>query len=186
MGGNNMLYLKILRKFRDSQADAVERILVASKTGDKDTAQREAHTLKGLAGNIGAETLYQVAARVERLLQNGESGDSIETPVSELQTQLSTVMLALNQLGDRNATSVSNESQDITRVPALLTQLRELLEDDDADADQLLELLTPLLAGTPQVKLLHKLAEQVDAYDFESALDIMVHLEFEFSKHNEN
>ena len=182
VGGNAELYLKILRKFRDSQADAVERIRAAVKAGDKDTAQREAHTLKGLAGNIGAQALYQSAERAERLLVNKEPGDSIETPLSELKTQLSMVKATLNRLGERNATSASGDPLDITRIPVLLAQLRDLLEDDDAEAGQLLELLTPLLARTSQVRLLSELAEQVDDYDFEVALDTLAYLEAEFCK----
>ena len=65
MGGNSALYLKILRKFRDGQIDAVERIRTAVEADDTESAQREAHTLKGLAGNIGARKLYQVAQRAE-------------------------------------------------------------------------------------------------------------------------
>jgi two-component system sensor histidine kinase/response regulator len=160
----------------------VERIRAAAEAGDKNTAQREAHTLKGLAGNIGTEALYQAAERVERLLVNGEPGDSIEIQITELQTQLMSVMAALSQLGEHNATPVSGETQDITRVPVLLDQLRGLLEDDDAEAGRPLESLTPLLAGTPHVGLLNELAEQVDDYDFEAALETIARLEAECSK----
>ena len=46
--------------------------------------------------------------------------DGIETPVSELQTQLMTVMTTLSQLGVRKATPVSGETQNLTRVLVLL------------------------------------------------------------------
>jgi len=65
VGGNTKLYLKILNKFRISQADAIERIQTAFDAGDNETSKREAHTLKGLAGNIGAEALQQAAQAVE-------------------------------------------------------------------------------------------------------------------------
>ena len=177
MGGNSALYLKILRKFRDGQGDAVERIRSAVEAGDTESAQREAHTLKGLAGNIGAQALYQVAQRVEQLFRNGEADDSIETPLAELQAKLVRVMTALNQLGEHNAAAASADTLDSSRVPALLAQLRELLEDDDTDAEQPVEALTPLLAGTPHSSLLAELAGHLDNYDFEAALDVLARLE---------
>ena len=177
MGGNSALYLKILRKFRGSQADAVERIRAAVEAGDTQSAQREAHTLKGLAGNIGAQHLYQVAQQVEESFRKGESSDSIAPRLAELQTELTTVMAALNRLGEGNAAPASGDGIEISRVPELLAQLRELLEDDDTDAEQAVEALTPLLAGSPQACLLAELAAHLDDYDFDAALDVLTRLE---------
>ena len=183
MGGNSVLYLRILRKFRDSQVDAAERIRSANEAGEFDSAQREAHTLKGLAGNIGAQALYQIAERVEQRFRDGVPGDSIEALIAELQTELGSVMDTLSQLGEHAITPVSdNTLDDINRVPVLLSQLRDLLEDDDADAEQPMEALALLLAGTPQASLLSELATQVEAYDFEAALGTMARLEAELSE----
>jgi signal transduction histidine kinase/CheY-like chemotaxis protein len=177
MGGNSALYLKILRKFHGGQADAVERIRTAVEAGDAQSAQREAHTLKGLAGNIGAQALNEVAQRVEQLFRNGEAGDSIETSLAKLQTELARVMTALNQLGEHNAAPASGDTLDSSQVPVLLAQLRELLEDDDTDAEQPVEALTSLLAGTPQASLLAELSGHLDDYDFDAALDALARLQ---------
>ena len=54
VGGNRKLYLKLLRQFIEQQGPAVEQITEALARGDIALAERLAHTLKGVAGNIGA------------------------------------------------------------------------------------------------------------------------------------
>ena len=180
MGGNRQLYLKILRKFRDSQADAVERLRLAADAGEWVVVRREAHTLKGLAGNIGAQALYQSAEWVERLCDLKEPDGSFDTALAALQIKLNAVMAALDSLGGDRAQPVSagaSDARDISRVPMLLARLRERLEDDDAEAEQLLEALTPLLAGTSRAGLLDDLATRIEDYDFDAALELMARLE---------
>jgi len=66
------LYEKILRDFRERLIDAPEVIRAALAIGDFASAERLAHSAKGLSGTIGALNL-QVAARVlEKALHDGE------------------------------------------------------------------------------------------------------------------
>lgn len=60
--GNRSLYRSLLQKFAAGQRDCVERIRVALAADDWALAERLAHTLKGVSGNIGASTLQQQAA----------------------------------------------------------------------------------------------------------------------------
>ena len=54
VGGNRKLYVKILRQFVEQQGPANDQVADALATGDHALAERLAHTLKGVAGNIGA------------------------------------------------------------------------------------------------------------------------------------
>ena len=71
VGGNAALMRKLLDRFVETQFDAMQRIVAAIENNQLETAIREAHTLKGLAGNIGAGGLADSAARVEHLLSLG-------------------------------------------------------------------------------------------------------------------
>ena len=46
--------MKILRQFAEEQGPALDEVAEAIKKGDHALAERLAHTLKGVAGNIGA------------------------------------------------------------------------------------------------------------------------------------
>jgi two-component system, sensor histidine kinase and response regulator len=52
--GKRHLYLAMLRKFVISQKDAPAQVERALDAGDWNTAERLAHTARGVAGNIGA------------------------------------------------------------------------------------------------------------------------------------
>ena len=55
VGGNRKLYVKILRQFAEQQGPALDQVADALAKGDHALAERLAHTLKGVAGNIGAD-----------------------------------------------------------------------------------------------------------------------------------
>ena len=62
---NAQLYQRLLGKFRRGQADFAGSFQAALQGGDLDTARRLAHTLKGVAGTIGARAVQAAAADLE-------------------------------------------------------------------------------------------------------------------------
>ncbi|MCD8340167.1 MAG: Hpt domain-containing protein [Burkholderiales bacterium] len=63
-GGNEDLYEKYLRKF--SSEPSIHELRKAVATGDKEAGQRAAHTLKGIAGQLGMESLYDKLVKMEK------------------------------------------------------------------------------------------------------------------------
>ncbi|NET41341.1 response regulator [Okeania sp. SIO2B3] len=86
-GGDWSDYQDILRLFQTSQKKYDAEILTALNHGDLKQALYLVHSLKGVAGNIGADTVYKSAASLHRDLQS-------ETPDLEV---LSTKALILAQ-----------------------------------------------------------------------------------------
>jgi len=60
--GNTALYTRLLSDFLRENANVTERILHCLNHESRDTAFRLAHTLKGVAGNIGAMQVHEAAA----------------------------------------------------------------------------------------------------------------------------
>jgi two-component system sensor histidine kinase/response regulator len=77
VGGNRKLYLKLLRQFAAQQADAAEQIAGQLRAGDHPTAERSAHTVKGVAGNLGARPIQLLAGELEKAI-------SVKVPGAEL------------------------------------------------------------------------------------------------------
>ncbi len=71
LAGNTALYLRLLRSFARNEADAAQRVREALARSDPAAAVRVAHTLKGLAGSIGADALAGAAAALEVALAGG-------------------------------------------------------------------------------------------------------------------
>ncbi|MFY8042953.1 MAG: response regulator, partial [Rhodoferax sp.] len=70
--GNRALYLSLLRKFLHGQSAAVHDIRKALQSNDMDTAQRLAHTLKSVAGNIGFVEAQERAGIVEQAVHTAD------------------------------------------------------------------------------------------------------------------
>jgi two-component system sensor histidine kinase/response regulator len=66
VAGNRTLYLKLLRQFVEQQADTPAQIGAQLAAADFATAERLAHTVKGVAGNLGAGRVQATAAELER------------------------------------------------------------------------------------------------------------------------
>jgi PAS domain S-box-containing protein len=65
VGGSLTAYRSILMLFCDDQAGTGQAILKAIATGDPGTARGLAHTLKGVAANVGADALHQATIELE-------------------------------------------------------------------------------------------------------------------------
>ncbi|TDR72037.1 hybrid sensor histidine kinase/response regulator [Paludibacterium purpuratum] len=74
VGGNRELYLKLLRVFCEDEADSARQVSQALATGDKDTAARIAHTVKGVAGSLGLSALQTSAQLLERQIKEHNEG----------------------------------------------------------------------------------------------------------------
>jgi two-component system, sensor histidine kinase and response regulator len=75
MGGNVALYCALLDKFRVKEKNIANAIREALAADDRITAERLAHTLRGIAGTLGAKILQELASLLESSIKKGESGE---------------------------------------------------------------------------------------------------------------
>ena len=79
LGGNPERYVQMLQKFTVDFADATERIQEELADGRQEDALRRIHSLKGVAGTLGAVALQEAAKRVEAAMRTGEEyGSELE------------------------------------------------------------------------------------------------------------
>jgi len=71
VAGKQRLYQSLLARFISGQGSVPTAIAEALQAGDRAAAERLAHTLKGLAGSIGAPGLQALSARVEQAVREG-------------------------------------------------------------------------------------------------------------------
>jgi CheY-like chemotaxis protein len=72
VGGNPEFYLKLLGKFVTNHSDCVNQLHEMLDNTEFDDARRSVHTIKGVAGNIGAYDLQKKAAELEAILGSGK------------------------------------------------------------------------------------------------------------------
>jgi urea ABC transporter urea binding protein len=97
VAGNRKLYAKLLRQFANQQADAVAQIRAALDANDRETATRLAHTVKGVAGNLGAGPVQAAAATVEKLLRDGPPSNEIDASLTVLTAVLNPLFAKIRE-----------------------------------------------------------------------------------------
>lgn len=96
IGGNVVLYRSLLDKFRVNQGNFVGSFRQTLAAGDRNTAERQAHTLRGIAGTLGAETLQDLAASLESCIKKGESAE-VDPLLARIDKELAAFISGIDQ-----------------------------------------------------------------------------------------
>jgi len=175
VGGNVKLYTKLLGKFRKGQEDACAEIKKALESGDRESAVRLAHTVKGVSGNLGAEALYRASAELEKVLKEG-GDENLEGPMQEFDARLREVMGGIEAY-EESLEAQKGESRaprgvilDKDAVAAHLAEMSRLLESDITEAMERLEALRVHLAHSAAGEEFTRLEGHVEGFDTEGAL----------------
>ena len=144
VGGNRKLYVKILRQFAEEQGRAPDQVADALAKEDHALAERLAHTLKGVAGNIGAGGVQSAASALERVIRDRSNADEIERVrqrVGVVLEPLATgIRAALGTAGsDASAPVPPAAPTDPARSREAAAQLTALLSESDPAAGEFID-----------------------------------------------
>jgi two-component system sensor histidine kinase/response regulator len=145
VAGNRKLYSKLLRSFIEQQGPVVRQISAALAQGDPALAERLAHTLRGVAGNIGAKPLQTAAGKVEKLIRETAAASEVKTATGQFAALLDPFLAELQ----RALSSPAMESPppaaappppvDLVQARAAAGQVAKLLAQFDPAAAESLE-----------------------------------------------
>ena len=179
VGGNRKLYRKLLVEFFQDHSEDVHAIRKALDQDDLETAQRIAHTIKGVSGSIGAGDLHRDAASLDSALKE-EQQDLYPELLSRLEGALTPVMQGLEALAVNDETEEPGAEDDgpmnVEAVMPLLDELQTLLEEMDPEAEEKVTDLKMQLGGGAHQKLVNTLSKQVGEFEFEDACETLVKL----------
>lgn len=141
VGGNAKLYLKLLRQFAALPPATAAQIIAAQTAGDVATAERLAHTLKGVAGSLGAKSVQSAAAAVEKLFRKPAGADDLAPALQTLAASLDPLLAQLRESlpAEGGPLPVSSPPADPAASRAAAAQLAKLLADFDAGAADFVE-----------------------------------------------
>ncbi len=100
IGGNASLYCSLLDRFRANERDFVPRIREALSANDPKTSERLAHTMRGIAGTIGAEALQNQAELLENNIKNGAISE-VESLLAQIDQELGILIASIDQALDK-------------------------------------------------------------------------------------
>ncbi|MBI3728825.1 MAG: response regulator [Burkholderiales bacterium] len=178
-GQNLDLYLRLLQIFVDSAASTPDKIRLALEKGDRGTAEREAHTMRGAAGNIGATTLAAVSTELELAIEKSEENEALIEKFTAASAEL---INALKQaLKEQAAKETAKEAlqlelaakaADASETAQLFVTLRQYLEESDSEA---LDYFNTHNLSMRQVlgAQAEEFVQSLQVFDFEIALQIL-------------
>ncbi|MDO3386369.1 transporter substrate-binding domain-containing protein [Gilvimarinus sp. SDUM040013] len=181
LAGNRKLYRDLIRRFIKDQSGATNEIGAALASGDYKTAERVAHTTKGVSASLGAIDIQRAAQDLEQALEQ-ENSTQAQALLPELAAKLDTMLRDLQAFEESALESSAEASADtvsVAEVGAILTRLRQLLEDDDGEAeDCFIDNRFALQSCTTSAHV-SDLADCIESFDYEAALEVVALMQAE-------
>ena len=181
LGGNTVLLRKLMGQFAQQQHPTATRLAQAMRAQDFPAVAAEAHTLKGLAGNIGAVALQALALEVEHAAKAGTHAVLVGAmPV--LLCDMATLAQRIREaLATTESVFVAGEAVsygatvpvDQATLHADIASLAALLQEDDSDASRCGHSVAQRLVQLGHAQSGAALAHALDTYDFEAAFDTL-------------
>lgn len=183
VNGNSVLYRRLLQRFMTHHEKSYAEIDRAINARQFSEALYLLHTLKGAAGNLGVEAVYQVTLDLEKFIQ----GNSEETVINA-QT-LTDLMLSLQSfleealgsiaeflgVGDRQEAVIPGQSPMVNRekVRSSIAEIQASIEEDLGEAMAKLERLKLEVKGSPIESQLQVIEERLMEFDTDRVLDLL-------------
>ncbi len=169
--GNQPLYTSLLQKFVVSMGGTAQQVRRALASGDLAEAERAAHTLRGVAANLGANRCSDLSAQLETALSQGEPSPALAALLVPLEQHLADLVVNIGHAlpSATPSSQPTSDAFDAVQQRAICRNLAELLSTSNAQAESLVrsnaDLLRQCLGNGFDL-----LRQQVEDFDYESAL----------------
>ena len=169
--GNQKLYSKLLLDFADKYATIKDEIKSAIHQGDMKTAERLAHTLKGVAGNISAAGIQAAANDLEAAISKNKA-EAYDRLLSEMDRVLQQVLLSIKRQipTTQEKKYLSDKPIDSAAIAPIMLQLAGFLRKNDPNAQKTMEFLKETWSGSIYREEINDMDRHVDNFDFDIAL----------------
>ncbi|MDK2957688.1 MAG: two-component system, sensor histidine kinase and response regulator [Desulfovibrionales bacterium] len=169
--GNEFLYKKLLTNFAHDCGESSSRLVALALSGQYAEASSIAHSLKGVAGNVGAATLHQLLSQIEAALQRKEAPP--QELINAFESERNVVVGRVTQIfgppvcKERDDRPILYEN--LQSVRPRLEELTVLLEQHDMEAISLVDSMGRILEDSA-TGLASDLNSALSKYDFAEAL----------------
>ena len=181
------VFKHILTGFLKNNKESANKIREAFDKKDWESLVQLAHSLKGSAGNIGADMLYKAAGELEAA---GREGAATTALLERVETALNQVLESLQLLADTSKTeplpgkeSGAGHDIDPAQVIPILKQLADAL--DLAEPEEIkkhMEVIKKYL----DISILKDIEDQVNDYEYDRALERVKEITEEMEKKGVN
>lgn len=169
--GNYNLYKKLALKFYSIHKYDIEKIKVSVEKKDYKTAEIITHTLKGAAGNLGANTVHLAASNLEKELKASKP-ISLENLIENLENKMNQVMNSISTIKQTHEEKDSKTKLQKINIASLfddLKKLMKLIDDYDMASVEYFETLYQNISESKWSNQFIEMNKKLEQYDFDSA-----------------
>jgi CheY-like chemotaxis protein len=166
---NVTLFRRLLIRFADQQGAFEETFRAAVAANNQDQAIRLAHTLKGLAANLGARAVNATVTELERALRDTLDPAAVEPYLARVVAELTPLLAELRTLHTPGAVKedMHVSSSGLVAPREVMSKLAAMLKAGDVESNECLAALLHQWPGiAPRLEAVRKLASD---YRFEEA-----------------
>jgi PAS domain S-box-containing protein len=176
VAGNRTLYRDLMSRFVKGYAGFADKIAEAVNRKDPETASRLAHSIKGVAGNIGAMDLSNAAMTLENCINDGDYR-KVETAIHLLQKilkkNIESFAGVISGMEDPECAGEASDSLSIEEISPLVQKLYSLLADDDGDAvDYFFEVESKMYGVFDEISTT-ALKQAIGNFEFDKAAELL-------------
>jgi two-component system sensor histidine kinase/response regulator len=165
------IFKNILIRFLGSNKDTMHKIRSAFESEDWELLMQMSHSLKGSAGNIGADELSKAAMDLEMASRKASVKPPALSLIDGLDTSLDEVLRSLQTLADTReseALRVGGDSLDMSQLKQELIQLANALKMADPEA---IRRQMEKVREHADSSALQELENRINTYDYDEALE---------------
>ena len=184
---NWQLYLKLLRHFKDTYSSFKKDMTAALEGRDVEVSLRLAHTLKGVAGNLGAHALSDAAEELEKNIRENR-GEISSSSMITIDKELQQVLKFIDSFGERRrntSTGYSTTRVQSKELPDLLRKAEKMLESYDVSVLGVVEKIRLPLVSEGYREETDFLFTCIEKYDFDEALSMIRTIKNKMEEQNE-
>ena len=171
--GKKTFYIEMLKKYIDNQGQAPAQIRQSLDADDYGTAERQAHTAKGVSGNIGATELQGMAAALEKAIREKAPREKIAALLETFGAAHGKLIAGLTEAFPAAAVPEEAGEVDEAKVAEVCEKMLALLGNDDSEAVDYLEAEKDALRYILGIAQFVAFEQSVQQYDFAQALELL-------------
>lgn len=171
LGGDSSVYLRLIKQFIQKCQETAIFILKQCADDDYQGLINTIHSIKGVAGNLGAQKIQTLAAELDWIIRSGSDKNQIKKQLEDFVAAINQLVLALES-AEKAPSSEAVGKIDREKAEQIMIELIALLEKNNTDADDVFEehreLMLLSLGETGR-----KLERQIHEFDYSDALETL-------------
>lgn len=167
------LYTRLLKRFLMTQVYFIEEHEACMEANDRETANRNAHTLKGIAATLGMNQLSASSERLENAIEDDKT--DISSILKIVESDLNTVLNELKIWDEMTTKDLEQTSQPTSlmtqeSIKKNIDKLNSYVENNTVQALPLAQEILPNITDKHLYDSMVNTISALNVYDFEQAM----------------